>query len=80
MRTAILHLVFTGKQFRITTPTMALDETGVQRNSITLPAGAIVDVIDGPKPDHPLVRVVWGRHWLLMYEQDLCERAEEVTS
>ena len=69
--------MFSGKRFRVVSPVLALDETNVQRNGITLPVGAIVDVIDGPKPDVPLLRVVWERRWLLMYEQDLRSHAEE---
>jgi hypothetical protein len=69
--------VLTGKQFRVKTPVLALDETSVRRTPVTVPVGAIIDVIDGPKPDIPLVKVVWEKRWLLMYEQDLRERAEE---
>ena len=69
--------MFTGKQFRLISPILAVDDT--HRTSITLPVGASVDVIDGPKPDVPLVRVVWESHWLLMYERDLIERAEDTT-
>jgi hypothetical protein len=39
---------------------------------------AIINVIDGPKPDNPLLRVVWGQKWLLMYEQDVRQYAEEI--
>jgi hypothetical protein len=70
--------MFSGKRFRMLSPTLAIDETNVQRNSITLPLGAVIDVIDGPKPDVPLLRVVWESRWLLMYEQDIREHAEEV--
>jgi hypothetical protein len=71
-----LAWVHTGKQFRIKSPTIALDKTTI-RKSMTLPVGAIVSVIDGPKPDVPLVLVVWQDRWLLVYEQDLHERADE---
>jgi hypothetical protein len=70
--------MLTGKRFRITSPCLAVDQSGVQRTSVTLPRGAVIDVIDGPKPDNPLLRVVWDRKWLLMFEQDLRERGEEI--
>jgi hypothetical protein len=71
--------MFTGKRFRLKTPTLAVDETGLQRTATTLPAGSIIHVIDGPKPDNPLLRVVCDKRWLLMFEQDIRERAEEIT-
>ena len=77
---AKLSAVLTGRQFRILSPALALDETNGRRTSITLPEGAIVAVIDGPKPDVPLVRVVWGKYWLLMYAQDLMKRGEQIIS
>ena len=70
--------MLTGRRFRINTPTIALDETTIERMSVTVPAGSIVDVIDGPKPDIPLIHIFWEKRWLLMYEQDLLGRAEEV--
>jgi len=70
--------MLTGKRFRVTTPISALDETRVQRNAITVPAGAVLNVIDGPKPDNPLLRVVWGQRWLLMVEQDIKQHCEEI--
>ncbi len=70
--------MFTGKQFQVKTSTLAIDETGVQRKAITLPAGAVISVIDGPKPDNPLLRVVWGQRWLLMMEQDIKNHCEEI--
>ena len=71
-------LMFTGKQFRVKTPTTAVEKNGVELRTIILPAGAVIHVIDGPKADNPLVRVVWGNTWLLMVEQDIrnhCEQA-----
>jgi hypothetical protein len=73
----LIRPLYAGKQFRIKMPTLALDETMVQRNSITLPVGSIINVIDGPRPDNPLIRAVWEKRWILMYEHDLRERAEE---
>ena len=61
------------------TPTLALDETTVQRIGVTLPAGSIIDVIDGPKADNPLLRVVCDKKWLLMFEQDIRDHCEELT-
>jgi hypothetical protein len=72
--------MLTGKRFRIKTATLALDETTAERTSVTIPAGSIIDVIDGPKPDIPLMHVFWEKRWLLMYEQDLRKRAEELTA
>jgi hypothetical protein len=71
-------LVFTGKRFRLKTSTLAVDETTLQRTAVTLPAGSILNVIDGPKPDNPLISIVCNNKWLLMYEQDLRDHAEEI--
>ena len=70
--------MFTGKQFRLKAPILAVDETGLQRTAITLPAESIISVIDGPKPDNPLLRVVCDRRWLLIFEEDIRRHAEEI--
>jgi hypothetical protein len=70
--------MLTGKRFRLHSPCLAIDETTHQRTSVTLPVDAIIDVIDGPKPDNPLIRAVWDQKWLLLLEQDVRERAAEV--
>ena len=77
-RTRYNAFVFTGKRFRLKTPVLAVDETAVQRTAVTLPPGSVINVIDGPKPDNPLLSVVCENRWLLMFEQDIRDHAEEM--
>ena len=70
--------MLSGKRFRLKSATLALDGMSASRESLTIPAGSVISIIDGPQPDNPLLRVVWQNRWLLMYEQDIRERAEEI--
>jgi hypothetical protein len=70
--------MLTGKRFRLHAPIRAVDETRVGRTAVTVPVGAIISIIDGPKPDNPLLRVVWEQKWLLVFEQDIRECCNEI--
>jgi hypothetical protein len=61
----------------VKSPTLAFEGESGNRTPLTLPVGSIVHVIDGPKPDTPLIHAVWGKKWILVYQQDLVERSEE---
>ena len=70
--------MLSGKKFLLKTPTIAVDETEKQKVAALLPAKSIVSVISGPAPEDPMVHVTWDDKRLLMFAQDLHQRAEEI--
>ncbi|HEX3652316.1 MAG TPA: hypothetical protein VHU18_05765, partial [Rhizomicrobium sp.] len=60
-------LVFIGTRFRLKTPSFALDETHSPASVTLLPAGSVISVIKGPRPDDPVVRMLYDSKWLLMH-------------
>ena len=69
--------MLSGKQFRLTSGTLGI----AHRTAIMVPAGEIVTVLSGPRPDAMrLVDVKWGDRKLVMFAEDIQERGEEVRS
>ena len=67
-----------GKRYRLNTPTLAIMVHDGQHSSVTVPAGDIVQVTDGPLDENRLVEVEWEGKVLLMFAVDLRERGEPV--
>lgn len=42
----------------------------------TVPSGAVVEIAEGPLDGNKLVEVIWDRHRVMMFTQDLRARAE----
>jgi hypothetical protein len=70
-----------GKRFRLERGTLAvegLDGDGGKPRAVTVPAGAIIEVISGPKNGNGLVKVDWEGRTLGMFEVDVNVRGTEI--
>ena len=65
---------------RLKTPTLGIISRDVHREPVTIPAGAIVKVVNGPLDSNRLMDVIWEdkTNTLMMFTQDLRARAEPV--
>ena len=71
--------MLTGKRFRLTTDTLAIDSTGEKRIAVTVPAKQVIEVIRGPRPDDKrMVDVRWDGKVLVMFHEDIEDRGEEI--
>jgi hypothetical protein len=69
-----------GKQFRLKVDTLAIatDDTG-KRVAITVPSGATVRILSGPRPDDTrMVDALWQRRTVVMFADDIQTRGQEV--
>jgi hypothetical protein len=72
--------MLTGKRFRLMTATLAIDSSGEKRIAVTVPAGSVIEVIRGPRPnDTRMVHVRWNTRVLVMFTADVEGRGQEVT-
>ena len=72
--------MLTGKRFKLTTPTLAIDNVDGKRFAVTVPAGSIVKVISGPNSDDDrMVDVLWECRVVVMFAVDVNARGAEVT-
>jgi hypothetical protein len=73
--------VLTGKRFRLKVPTIGLALVDDKRIAVPIPAGSIVVVTGGPRPnDMRMVDVLWEGQTLTMFAEDVEKRGEEVTT
>lgn len=73
--------MFSGKQFRLVKPTLAIEEAEGRRVAITIPEGETLRVISGPTPSDPrLVDVEWSGRRVVMFAVDLHLSAESAAS
>jgi len=71
--------MLTGKRFRLVAPTPAVDASGEKRIVVTIPAGAIIEVICGPVLDNLwMVEVRWDGKVMAMFAEDLEARGQEI--
>jgi len=63
--------------FRLDRPTVAIDRNGPETSCFQVPQGALV-VIDGFHREGNLVEVFYAGRRLLMFENDIRERAQPV--
>lgn len=64
--------MLTGKRFRLTSDTLAIESIGEKRIAITVPAEEIIEVIRGPRPDDQrMVDVQWHARTLVMFAEDV---------
>src|SRR5579871_1148314 len=54
-----LPMPLTGKQFRLVTATFVMQSQEGKRTAVTVPAGAIIRVVCGPRPNDRFVDVLW---------------------
>ena len=71
--------MLTGKQFKLTTATVAIDSHEGKRVIITIPADTTVKVVSGPTTGDRMVDVLWEGRIVVMFAIDLKERGTDVT-
>ena len=60
---------------------LGIESLGDQRTAIQVPAGEVIEVLSGPKPDDKrMVDVRWGERTLVMFTEDITSRSEEIRS
>ena len=69
--------MLTGKRYRLTAATLAIDSTGEKRIAVTIMEDEIIEVIRGPRPDDTrMVDIRWNGKELVMFLQDVYDRGE----
>ena len=67
-----------GERFRIVTPTIGIMSVNGRRTIVTLPKNANIEVVANLLDNQRMVDVLWKGYPLVMFTQDLRERAELV--
>jgi hypothetical protein len=72
--------MLTGKRFRLTTAILGIETIDAKRVAVEIPQGATVEVTAGPsQTDSRMVDVLWNARTVVMFAQDITERAEQLT-
>src|SRR5436190_17064508 len=66
--------MLSGRRFRLTSPTVAVDD---QRVVLIMPVGAILTVTSDTSVEKRMIEVTWEKRKLAMFGSDLLERGEE---
>jgi hypothetical protein len=73
--------MLTGKRYRLTAATLAIDSSGDKRIAVTIMEGEIIEVTRGPRPDDTrMVDIEWNGKALVMFLADVHDRSEYVGS
>ena len=64
------------KRYRITEPTIAISQDAGRGVAYTVNAGSIVELNNGPLDGNKLVEVTWNGKVVMMFTQDLRDRAK----
>ena len=71
--------MFTGRRFRLKSATLGIEGVSDERIATLVPAGEIIVVLSGPRPDDKrMLDVCWGDHRLVMFAEDVARRGEEI--
>ena len=71
--------MLTGKRFRLNKDSMVIANS--DHRPVTIPAGQIVRVISGPRPDdRRMVDIAWKDSRFFMFAEDIEGRGEEVSA
>jgi len=70
--------MFTGRQFELKTPTMAIESVAGKREVVTIPAGAKVKVVSGPRDGDRMIDVLWNGREVVIFLVDLESRGKAV--
>jgi hypothetical protein len=70
--------MLTGKRFRLVMETLGIEAVnGANRVAVMVPAGEIITVLRGPRPDDKrFVDVRWGNKNLVMFYEDVQARCD----
>ena len=69
----------TGKRFKLERSTLALDVLDGKRTAVTLPAGAIIEVVKGSTNEDGLIDVLWDSRKVMMFAVDVDVRGSSIT-
>ena len=71
-------LLLSGKRFLVKAPILGIQTVAHYREVVRVPAGEIVEIVSGPRPDDKrLVDVRWGTRQLVMFAEDIQNRTEQ---
>jgi hypothetical protein len=68
-----------GRRSRLRAATVAVDKSGGNALAVTIPAGAVVEVVRGPGPGQKFLDISWDGRPLGLFLADLKLRGEDVT-
>ena len=72
--------MLSGKRFRLTVPTLGIETVGDERKAVQVPAGEIVTVLSGPRPDdRRMIDVLWTDKTLVMFAEDVEHRGRIIS-
>jgi hypothetical protein len=73
--------MLTGKRYRLSAATLAIDSSGEKRIAVTIMEGEIIEVTRGPRPDdNRMVDIEWNGKSLVMFLADVYDRGEYIGS
>jgi len=70
--------MLTGKKFRLERATLSVESIDGKRTAVTVPSGAVIKVISGPKNGDGLVNISWEGRTLQMFAVDVDVRGTEI--
>lgn len=71
--------MLTGRRFRLERPTLAIDGVNGKRQSLFVPAGAVIKIVSGPtSAGDRMVDVLWDSKIVTMFAIDVNVRATEI--
>lgn len=70
--------MLTGKRFRLEKSTLGVEVADGKRCAVTIPSGATIKVVSGPKSGDGLVKVLWEAHALDVFAVDVEARGIEI--
>jgi hypothetical protein len=66
-----------GAQFRLSADTIGIEGFNGRRAAVQIPAGSVITVESGPRPDDQrMVEVQWDGRRLVMFAEDIEQRGE----
>ena len=72
--------MLTGKLFRLSERTLAIEVLDGKRKAVTLPAGAIFKVVPGPGDGQQTVDILWEGRTLEIFTCDVNMRGTEIVN
>ena len=71
--------MYTGRRFRLNTPTLGVDSSSKKPQAVLIPAGSVIQILKGPSDTDPMVSVQWESMTLTMFVLDVRERGQEIS-
>jgi hypothetical protein len=71
--------LLTGKRFKLERSTIAIGYTDGKRKAVSIPVGAVIIVVSGPRNGDGTVNVHWDGRLVEMFEVDVNVRGTEIT-